>query len=39
MSATNPALGDASNVVTMNIVSEGGQTDNLLDRNADDYND
>lgn len=39
MSAANPALGDASNAVTMNIVSEEGHTDHNLNINASDYND
>jgi hypothetical protein len=39
MSAANPALGDASNVVTMKIVFEEGLTDNHLNKDTSDYND
>jgi hypothetical protein len=38
MSAVNPAPADSSNAVTMNIVSEEGHTEHILNNNASDYN-
>jgi hypothetical protein len=38
MSAANPALGDASNAVNMNIVSEEGHTEHNLNIITSDYN-